>query len=335
MQSSTVHRMFWGMVVVAVGVVFLLNQIGLITMDIGDLFATYWPVFLILFGLQGLLLQHAGGMWWNSVTVLVGCYFLGKNLDWLQWGFSDFIRILAPIAIILFGINMIFRSNGPAKSKRVEKDEQWNPINPSIPPMPPGPPPAPPELDEFEQRNSINLNKKSNNQSEASQQFYSQQEDQSGRPNPNRSYDWKHKHGHEHKDWWKGHDWSSRKDNHSRFIGDIHLGNDYWELRPMNISMFIGDTTLDLTKAHISIGETRIYVSSFIGDVKVFVPNDLGVGLQVVSSSLIGDVKVLDQKRGGLFNQMTVETPRYSDSDKRVVLIVSSFIGDVRVTKVG
>jgi lia operon protein LiaF len=103
----------------------------------------------------------------------------------------------------------------------------------------------------------------------------------------------------------------------------------------MNISHFIGDTTLDLTKAQIPVGETRVYVSCFIGDVKVFVPNDPGIGVQVMSSSLIGDVRVWDQQRGGFFNQLSVESPGFSDAEKRVVLIASAFIGDVRVTKVG
>jgi len=49
----------------------------------------------------------------------------------------------------------------------------------------------------------------------------------------------------------------------------------------------------------------------------------------------MGVVTVLDRKRGGLFNQMNVETPGYADSAKQVVIVVSSFIGDVRVTKVG
>jgi len=69
--------------------------------------------------------------------------------------------------------------------------------------------------------------------------------------------------------------------------------------------------------------------------VKVFVPGDANVGIQVVSSSLIGDVRVWEQKRGGLFNSMSVESPYYADADKRVVLVASAFIGDVRVTKVG
>ncbi|WP_233567649.1 cell wall-active antibiotics response protein LiaF [Cohnella faecalis] len=85
----------------------------------------------------------------------------------------------------------------------------------------------------------------------------------------------------------------------------------------MNISMFIGDTTIDLTKAQIPSGETKLYISSFIGDVKVFVPNDANIGVQVVSSCLIGDVSILDQKRGGLFNQTTVETLSYQDTEKK------------------
>ncbi|MBW5446914.1 hypothetical protein GE107_12670 [Cohnella sp. CFH 77786] len=136
---------------------------------------------------------------------------------------------------------------------------------------------------------------------------------------------------HHHGNW----GWNPNAAQHNRFIGDVHVGHDYWELRPMNISLFIGDTTLDLTKAQIPLGETKIHVSCFIGDVKVFVPNDLSVGVQVVSSSLIGDVRVWDHKRGGFFNHMSVETPSYSDTDKRIVLIASAFIGDVRVTKVG
>ncbi|XID93286.1 cell wall-active antibiotics response protein LiaF [Paenibacillaceae bacterium WGS1546] len=332
-MHSIVHRFIWGGVIVGVGVVFLLNQLGWIAMDLGSLIGTYWPVLLIIFGLQGLLLQHAAGFWWNAVTVLVGCYFLGRNLDLLAWSFSDFIRFLAPIAIILFGVNMIFKGNLPKKPKSKEAPETWNPVHPNVPPEPPGPPPVPPELEEFERRNSPPPSQEPPNPYGT----YSEPRNEMPPPPPREGHrgsysGWES--ARERKDW--SQDWRhSCKNSHSRFIGDTHFGSDYWELKPMSISHFIGDTTLDLTKAQIPVGETKIYVSSFIGDVKVFVPNDLSVGLQVESSCLIGDVKVLDQKRGGLFNQMTVETPSFGDTEKRVILIVSSFIGDVRVTKVG
>ena len=159
-------------------------------------------------------------------------------------------------------------------------------------------------------------------------------------PNPNGPYHdaryWKHHYWKDHhRQPWRGGSEQAFREDYSRFIGDFVFDQDRFELKPMSISHFIGDTKLDLTRAQIPLGETRIYVSTFIGDVKVFVPDDYSVGVRVVSSSLIGDVKVMDQKRGGLFNQVNVETPRFIDASKQVVLVVSTFIGDVRVTKVG
>ncbi len=146
-----------------------------------------------------------------------------------------------------------------------------------------------------------------------------------------RAYRHQYRH-HDRTEWWN---YDPNAQNRSGFIGDVYLGHDYWELKPMNISHFIGDTVLDLTKAQIPAGETRVHISSFIGDVKVFLPNDFEVGIHVVSSAFIGDVAVLDHKEGGIFKNMNIETPFYQDTDKKVTLVVSTFIGDVRVTKVG
>ncbi|MFB9327413.1 cell wall-active antibiotics response protein LiaF [Paenibacillus aurantiacus] len=137
---------------------------------------------------------------------------------------------------------------------------------------------------------------------------------------------------HDRMEWWNS---DPNVQTRSGFIGDIYVGHDYWELKPMNISHFIGDTVLDLTKAQIPFGETRIHISSFIGDVKVFLPNDFETGVNVVTSAFVGDVAVLDRKEGGIFKNMNVETPYFQENEKKIKLIVSTFIGDVRVTKVG
>lgn len=364
MQPSILHRLFWGLVLVAVGIVFLLNQTGAISIDIRYLFSNFWPVIIIFFGLQGLLLQRAGAFMWNSVVVLVGVILLGRNMGWFSWDLGDLFRLIGPVILILFGINMIFRGSRPRREPGTEDPRTygWNPVTPPpMPPMPPisptppaspfehqGPPPAPPlseepnasftgtdgadakpsagavpptrpPLDPWRQRHELR------------EEMRRQRHEFRDEMRRQRHERWNRKHGHHHT-WWTC---DPNSQQHNRFIGDVHIGHDYWELRPMSISHFIGDTTLDLTKAQIPLGETKIYVSCFIGDVKVYVPNDLGIGVQVVSSSLIGDVKVLDRKQGGLFNQMSVETPGYADTDKRVILVVSSFIGDVRITKVG
>lgn len=123
--------------------------------------------------------------------------------------------------------------------------------------------------------------------------------------------------------------------NKSAFIGDLYMGQEVFSLKPMNISAFIGDTVIDLTKAQIPYGETKIVISSFIGDVKVFVPEDMDLGVTVTTNSFIGDMSLLNQKRGGFLSSAQAETAHYREASKKVRVIVSVFIGDVKVNKVG
>ncbi|RUS45536.1 cell wall-active antibiotics response protein LiaF [Cohnella sp. AR92] len=358
-MQSLLHRVFWGIVLVGIGCVFLLNQAGVISIDIGELFSTYWPVILILVGFQGMLLQRKGGYCWNPLLILLALFFLARNLEWIDWELHDLLRFIGPVVLILVGLNLIARGARPKKKQ--EAEPQWNTVNPppappSEPPIDRGPPPAPeppewekafgqPEKPKFEEPEELKF------EESGEPRFKEPRGSKHEQPRgtkfeevpfdaPGSRYDsnlkhryWKeHHHGHH----WHGHwDGSNRRGSHSRFIGDFDIGSDYFELRPMSISHFIGDTKLDLTRAQIPVGETRIYVSSFIGDVKVFVPNDFSVGVRVVSSSLIGDVTVMEQKRGGFFNQINLQSPQFEDTAKRIVIIVSTFIGDVRIKKVG
>lgn len=111
-------------------------------------------------------------------------------------------------------------------------------------------------------------------------------------------------------------------EHRSSFIGDIRIGQSYWELKPLSISHFIGDTELDLTKAHIPDGETRVQVSAFIGDVKVYIPDDPEIEVVVRADSFIGDVMLPEAG------------PRQGrDCEKKVVFHISLFIGDVKVKR--
>jgi len=362
MQPSFVNRLFWGVVLIGFGLVVLLNQIGLTDIDLGELISVYWPVILIVFGLQGLLLQRS---FWNLLLVLIGVVFLGRTTDWIDWSWQQIFGILGPVALILYGLQMIFKGARPGKRKKEEPNGRygWNPVTPPPPrrDVPPGPPPAPPLSDDpnapFSEAGAAphygpfdaphyGAHDAPHNGPHEPPRYGPHDAPPFGKgPDPFGFEDnWREEvkrrrermHHEKHHGWddprWS---WNHKSAQHHRFIGDIYIGHDYWELKPMNISLFFGDTTLDLTKAQIPVGETKIYVSCFIGDVKVFVPNDPGLGVQVVSSSLIGDVRVWDRKRGGFFNHMSLETPGYRDTDKRIVLVASAFIGDVRVTKVG
>lgn len=356
MNRNFAGRLFTGLIVITVGLFFLLRQLGVSPFEqisIGELFSTFWPCILMYFGAVQLLggRPQDGSGWWGGVMLLVGFIFLGNNLDWFSWSIGDIVPFLVPIVVIIVGLRMIWRPSKPKSKKPPE--EEWTSYRPfgneagkEVPPAPPlHPDPTAPVAENAEG---------------GRQGFHTDRPYEAGSgeghapgPEPRRSSDSYYGHDgnsyngnssgkkkncgnqghHEHVEWWNHSD--PNVINRSGFIGDIHMGQDYWELKPMNISHFIGDTVLDLTKADIPYGETKIHISSFIGDVKVYVPSDYDLGIQVVSTAFIGDVKVLGQKEGGIFTNVNAKSPRYGESDKKIKLIVSTFIGDTRVIKVG
>ncbi|GAE05717.1 transporter LiaF [Paenibacillus sp. JCM 10914] len=349
-----------GLLLIGIGALFLLNQLGVIDISIGYIFSTFWPVILIYFGLQSLIYARGGALWGSIVPIVIGSYFLANNLGVVHFSFGDLIKYAIPIILIGFGLQVILR-----------------PKDHTPPPSPPSPDdfgpqrreemkfPEPPEArpldssfdEEFERRfgkadkTPIDSEPTSEHDTAGRSRGYRWQEQgterhrQEGRDRSrfrveidldddhhNNGHKHNHEEYHEHDNYsWHGHDTV----NKSSFIGDVHMGKDYFQLKPTNISQFIGDTVLDLTKAQIPYGETKINISAFIGDVKVFVPNDTDVGIQVNTNSFIGDMKVLEESRSGFMSNAGLESPYYREAGKKIRITVSVFIGDVKVNKVG
>ncbi|MFS0727227.1 cell wall-active antibiotics response protein LiaF [Paenibacillus sp. 1P07SE] len=355
MQSGVFMRVLIGLMVVGAGVMFLLNQAGYINFGLGDVIRTFWPVILIVIGVGGLLDRKFS--WEYMVPLGIGIYFLGSNLHLFSFSMGDLIRFAIPLVIIGFGLSMIFKKRDSQQSQR---EEEWQAYPNEQSPIPPAPPlhPDPTKTGgAYEQPTS-----KDDTRRDRSGPIHDDDKYYTGSSNASKGYDydkdWEHSHGHgghgghggyggghgghgghghshgrrERVEWWNN---DPNVQTRSNFIGDIHMGQDYWELKPMNISHFIGDTVLDLTKAQIPYGETRVTISSFIGDVKVFMPSDYEVGIHVASSAFIGDSKILDRKESGFFQNNRVESKSYEECDKKIRLVVSTFIGDVKVTKVG
>nr|WP_028546070.1 cell wall-active antibiotics response protein LiaF [Paenibacillus taiwanensis] len=344
-------RWFGGFVLICIGLMFLLQQWGYVSFNIGDLISTYWPLIVIFVGISGLL----QGGFWGVFPLGVGVYFLLRNLDIVTLSMGDFIKLAFPFALIVGGIFILFRprhsryqghSRNEWKANREEwkvkrkewkaaQKQQWksgcNKGNEDVTEYPdysnyPDP---------FKDVDYSAPNKQSSSNKTT---------DHSNVGTDPHQYDFN---AEPHKQYTtsdadKGRMYSEplfgkhrTVVNKSGFIGDIHMGQDFWELKPMNVSHFIGDTTLDLTKAQISYGETKINISSFVGDVKVYIPNDVDLGVVVTSTSFIGDVRVLDMEEGGFLRNVQAETPQFYEAGKKVRIIVSTFIGDVKVMRVG
>lgn len=349
------HRIFWGLLLIAAGVLFLLDRTGLITVDFGTLFRTYWPVLVIFFGLSGAIScirQTLAGGIWNLIVCAVGVIFLLHNLELTDFSVGEMFAYMGPVALILFGLGMIFR--GPRRG--------WQPPHPQQPSQKQHPDRSyyeiygeePPGHKSDKQDDwSAKAAEKAEQYSQKFDKFADKMAERAQRQaerweRKRAKYGWHHGHEHHHHNH-HGQHYQDYADEYistfkpgsgvtqhkSGFIGDVFLGRDYWDLQSMTISHFIGDTIIDLTKANIPLGETKLVVSAFIGDVKMLVPADVDVEIAVTASSFVGDMNVLDRHEGGMFRNIRTETPYYRESERKIRLIVSAFIGDVLVQKVG
>ncbi|MCU0286101.1 MAG: cell wall-active antibiotics response protein [Acidobacteria bacterium] len=110
-------RLFIGLLIVAAGVILLLERMKVIE-DIHIL--EYWPIILILIGLGKLLRRDGGGyhgFFWGIIITAVGVLFLLNNLHYIQFGFKE----LWPIFIIIIGLEII---SGVLFRRRVMK--KWH-----------------------------------------------------------------------------------------------------------------------------------------------------------------------------------------------------------------
>lgn len=114
----------------------------------------------------------------------------------------------------------------------------------------------------------------------------------------------------------------------SALIGNIRMEGPF-ELEDLQLSHALCDVTLDLSKAVIPDGESTIVISGLIGDVDIYVPYDMPVS--VVSTALMGDLKILERRHSGFGCRVYAATPGFGHAPRRVKIAVSLLIGDVDV----
>lgn len=360
MKFNHGRQWMFGFILIGAGAIFLLQRMGYVDLDIGDIFRTFWPVILVYIGLSGLF----QGGFWGIFPLGVGAYYLLYNLNIITLSWGEFMSFAVPLGLITGGLFVLFKprrkkSHSEHKSQGEgeiwwgdkEKDDfsskpsSFDSKGPSPMDYPDYGDPNYPDpfknvdfsKDPFGKKQDLDSDGINKGQTKSGAGFDIPNGQGGGSFNSSKfgekegSHSWEYKFGSHSSDA----NYKGKTVNKSTFIGDFHFGQDYWELKPMNVSHFIGDTTIDLTRAQVPYGVTKINVSCFIGDVKVYLPYDVDLGVYVESNSFAGDIRVLEQKESGFMRSTNVESPNYNEAGKKVRLIISSFIGDVKVKRVG
>jgi hypothetical protein len=111
-------RLFFGLLIVAVGTVLLLDNAGVLAA--GEIFGTWWPAIVVL---AGILTFAANPRHWPVALIItaVGLAFLLSNLDIVDLG-----NFIIPAAIILVGLLVLF---GRGLGARTEAGDRVNSFN--------------------------------------------------------------------------------------------------------------------------------------------------------------------------------------------------------------
>jgi predicted membrane protein len=112
------HGIFFGAIVVAIGVLLLLDNLGIFRFH--DVWQ-YWPVLLVAYGVSRIVDARSPSGWiWGGVVALVGAFFLLDTLDIIAFNFA----LIWPVLLIAFGVSVLvralernqFRAGGPASA---------------------------------------------------------------------------------------------------------------------------------------------------------------------------------------------------------------------------
>ncbi len=119
-KGRTQGRIFWGLILIALGAGFLLDQLGYL--DFGDLVGTYWPVIFIIIGLSILINNNFREAGSGIFFIALGAFFLLVRLRILGYSLWHYW----PVLIIAAGVWVVispFRGAGKKKIPDLAADE--------------------------------------------------------------------------------------------------------------------------------------------------------------------------------------------------------------------
>lgn len=343
-----VNRVFWGMILIAIGVFFILDQRDIIDFDLVQIFTTYWPIILIYFGLKGLIFQYKWGhgvgfgYLWPLLLTIIGVYFLGHNIDYIHMSAGDFFQYIIPFLLIVIGLLIVLK---PGRKPSATDDHdaagvseaKSEPYETNAEPYEPNYEPHEPNYERYEANDKPyvdaaweEVREHHERASEAPEEAYAVEDNDKKAGALALREEERSRQGTKQ----ERNTADERPENHFSFIGDIHIGSANWRLRPLNVNHLIGDTVIDLTRATIPDGLTKIHVGCIIGDVKILLPKDEDVEPSVTMTSIMGEFNMFGKRDDSMFKTRREESAHYPTAKKQLQIMANVLIGDLRIERV-
>jgi hypothetical protein len=106
------HSIFFPLLLISVGVIYLLNVLGYIQGDWWGLFLKLWPLLFIIGGLDNFIMGR--GYVWGVISLGLGALFLMANFGYVEWSSLTLLLRFWPLLLIAVGLDLIFRGRSIA-----------------------------------------------------------------------------------------------------------------------------------------------------------------------------------------------------------------------------
>ena len=117
MKTASTGQLFFGLLVVALGLGFLLDALNLV--DFGSVINDWWPLLIIGVGIASYL-SNPRQVLWPAIIVIAGLLLILRELGIVNFNVWSLIW---PALLIIFGLNLLFKWSDKKEWKEFDKDK--------------------------------------------------------------------------------------------------------------------------------------------------------------------------------------------------------------------
>ncbi|TMW72910.1 cell wall-active antibiotics response protein [Alteribacter natronophilus] len=332
---------FIGLIILAIGVLYLLNNTGIIDASFGQMISTYWPLIIVAIGVkmlfEGLWETYRfarrdkwrfGRLFWGAAVTSAGIVLLGNRAGWFYYTLADLWSWTWPLLIIFAGFQMLRNRSTVVVFDRDKEDEASTSRENSGD-----------YDDESEPFDRDALNRDIEDVKQRAKEETKRAKDQVEKHLGKHMGQHMDKHVNKHVNKYasahyekknrgntEGHR-GSDVERVSQFVGEVSLGRRPWKLHNTDIKTTIGAVEVDLTTAVLKDGVNYLDIDVFIGAVEVTVPKDMAI--KVHARANVGEASLFGDSGSGTYTSVN-----FDDAVQKVVLNVKTNIGAVEVMAV-
>lgn len=115
------------------------------------------------------------------------------------------------------------------------------------------------------------------------------------------------------------------------FIGDFRKSGQ-WLAGKHEIWWFVGETRLDFSEAKFPNGGANIKIIGFVNDVKIMLPED--VGMELASLAFLTDYHGLERREERFLGIIDQQTKNFELAEKKVSIQIISFVSEIHVRSI-